>query len=221
MKHLKFANSCLSIALFASVATLSSSAIAATPLKSLSKPPAPGCAGKTFVDPGVNSKAGSRYMFMMVFKAGSGGKYFGDAEHGMAGCLGDIETAKEDAAAGLRTTNDYVLRAEVCPANCVEPDDGGATLTASKSLEAGSDPLGKRQWGVLSVQEQPLHSAVAGNTFEVWQVAVRDACQARELLAHYSADGQLLAKAKDTGEFMGTMLIGFRIKNNGATEACK
>lgn len=214
------------VAAFVVASAMSLPAIAATPLKSMSKPPAPGCAGKFFVDPGQNSKSGHRYMLMMVFKAGTGGKYFGDADFGTAGCIGDIESTKQDAAAGIRTTDEYVLKAEVCPTNCTEPEDNppltdAATMTASKDIEKGSDPLGNYNFGILSVVAQPMHTPVADNKFEIWQVVVRDACQARDLYDHYAAEGQLLARAKDAGEYLGQMMIGIRTRKNGSTEACK
>ena len=64
MMNAKFARTLSRIAAFAFAGTLCLPAAAATPLSTLSKPAAPGCAGKFFVDPGQNSKSGHRYMLM-------------------------------------------------------------------------------------------------------------------------------------------------------------
>ena len=80
--------------------------------------------------------------------------------------------------------------------------------------------MGKDHFGVLSVLDQPWHSRVAENKFEIWQVVVRDACQARDLYNHYAAEGQLLAKADAAGEYLGQMMIAMRTNTSGSTESC-
>lgn len=206
----------------------------AAPASAMAKPPASGCADKVFVKPGQNIKSGHSYLFMMVFKTGTGGKYFGNADYATTGCIGVVPgsttTAKAAAKAGAKagaklTADEEVYPADVCPTDCTEPEDSppGAALrtAAAKPLDKGTDPLGTYNWGVLSALETPIGTPVADNTFEVWQVKVKDACMAKALYAHYSQAGQFLATARAAGDFMGQMLMGFRVKANGQTEACK
>ncbi len=194
----------------------------------MDKPPAPGCADKTFVKPGQNIKSGHSYLFMMVFKTGTGGKYFGNADYATTGCLGVLPDTKTPAKPGakLKDGGGDVYPADICPTDCTEPDGDppGAKQrkhVGAKPLDKGTDPLGTYNWGVLSALETPIGTPVADNTFEVWQVKVKDACMAKELYAYYSQPGQMLATARTAGDFMGQMLMGFRVKANGQTEACK
>lgn len=218
------------LAAFAFAGALTLSAHAATPIASTSKPPAPGCVGKTFVKPGQNLKSGHSYMLMMVFKAGTGGKYFGNSDINTIGCLGVVSETAKGAKASAKvaavTADEEVYPADICPNNCAEPDDGGNGLTAgkqkaaAKSLDKGTDPLGKYNWGVLSAMETPLNTTVPDNTFEIVQVKVKDACVARKLYVYYSQPGQILATARTAGDFMGQMVIGYRVKTTGQTEPC-
>jgi hypothetical protein len=221
-------------AAFALASAFSLPAFAApAPVTAMAKPPASGCADKVFVKPGQNLKSGHSYLFMMVFKAGTGGKYFGNADYATTGCIGVVPDPKAMAKAakpakqGLKDGDGGdVYSADICPTDCVEPVDEppGAkkrTIVGVKPLDKGTDPLGTYNWGVLSALETPIGTPVADNTFEVWQVRVKDACMAKELYAYYSQSGQFLATARAAGDFMGQMLMGFRVKANGQTEACK
>lgn len=218
-------------AAFALAGAFSLSAQAAAPTDWTAKPAAPGCADKTFVKPGQNLKSAHTYMLMMVFKTGTGGKYFGNADYATTGCIGvvpDTKTAAKAKAKGSASVGDGggVYPADICPADCSEPDDGGGGgLAASKrkvaaKVDKGTDPLGKLNWGVLSALETPIGMPVADNTFEVWQVKVKDACAAKALYTYYSQPGQFLATARAAGDFMGQMLMGYRIKSTGQTEDC-
>ncbi len=228
----------LTLRTFATVALASALSLPAfaAPAAAMAKPPAAGCANKVFVKPGQNIKSGHSYLFMMVFKAGTGGKYFGNADYATTGCIGVVPgstaTAKAGAKTGAKagaklTAGEEVYPADVCPSDCTEPVDEGsgggalARTAAAKPLDKGTDPLGTYNWGVLSALETPIGTPVADNTFEVWQVKVKDACTAKALYAHYSQAGQFLATARAAGDFMGQMLMGFRVKANGQTEACK
>lgn len=234
-----------SLAAFAIAGALSLPAQADTPITNLSKPAAPGCVGKTFMDPGQNPNSGHAYLFMMVFKAGTGGKYFGNTNgnpgYATTGCIGVIDGAlARKAKPGAKVVGDPgdVYPADICPTDCTEPDDGGGGGMAARAkkgakakavagpvpLDRGSDPLGVYNWGVLSAlsaSEGDINTPVAGNTFEVWQVKVRDACQARDLYNFYSAKGQFLAEALAAGDLMGQMMTGYRVQPGGKTEACK
>jgi hypothetical protein len=216
------------IAAFALASAFSLPALAAAPAAAMAKPPASGCADKTFVKPGQNIKSGHSYLFMMVFKTGTGGKYFGNADYATTGCIGVVPDpkAKAKAKVGVKDGDGGdVYSAEVCPTDCTEPetDPPGTKKRAVgvKPLDKGTDPLGTYNWGVLSALETPIGMPVADNTFEVWQVKVKDACMAKELYNYYSQAGQFLATARAAGDFMGQMLMGFRVKANGQTEACK
>ncbi len=226
MKKAKISLGLRALAAFALAGAFSLSAHAAAPKDWTAKPAAPGCADKTFVDPGQNAKSAHTYMFMMVFKTGTGGKYFGNADYATTGCIGVVPgsstAAKGKSSAHVGGDGD-VYPTDVCPADCTDPPGDGSVGNKRKvavKADKGTDPLGKLNWGVLSALETQIGMPVADNTFEIWQVRVKDACMAKALYAYYSQPGQFLATARAAGDFMGQMLMGYRIKANGQTEDC-
>jgi hypothetical protein len=201
-----------------------------------SKPAAKGCEGKIWVDPGQNPSSGHSYVLMMVFKKDTGSKYFGGADYSTTGCIGVVKPIEPIAKAGAKaktklSSDEEVYPAEVCPTDCTDPPDDGGKAARAKgakgakvgmtALEKGTDPLGKANYGVLSALETANNTPVPDNKFEVWQVRVKDACVARQLFLHYSEKGQFLNAASAAGEFLGQMMVGYRFKEGGATEACK
>jgi hypothetical protein len=203
-------------------------AAAAAPAMS-GKPLAPNCAkGGPMVPVQPNMKVAHQYMMLMVFMKGSGGQYFGNATFDQSGCLGNVapSAATAKAARAVAPTGTQ-LYADVCPNDCTGLHEDAATTTTGKPgspSNKGSDPLGENAWGVLSAVDPATAGPSAENKFEIWQVAVRDGCQARDLYAyHTGAPDRVLAIAKAKGDLLGQILVGYNnpAHSKGPSETCQ
>jgi hypothetical protein len=217
------------IAAFAFASALSMPAFAATTTAFKAKPPAKGCEGKNFVVQPQNPTTAHRYMLLMVFKKDTGGQYFGGASFSEKGCIGVL-----GGDGAKLTSDDDVLRTDVCPTDCGDPPDEPPGAKAKAVMPAksakrmmaaepgkGTDPLATLNWGVLSATESPSGEPVPGNLFEVWQVVVKDACEARDMVNYYSTGGRILEQATKAGNLLGQMMIGYRNGTRGVSEECK
>ncbi|MES2295604.1 MAG: hypothetical protein V4582_01570 [Pseudomonadota bacterium] len=197
----------------------------------------------------ANEKIGHRYLMLMMFAKGTGAQYFGGASYAEEGCLADIDVAV-DAKSGAQTksASKQQLYIAVCPDDCNDlhlapsapaasapnvasapsvasasadaPAPAGAAALA-KSLNDGSDPLGPHAWGILSAADPIKPNGIPDGKIEVWQVAVRDACQAYALYKFHAGAEQVLGRAMAKGDFLGQILVGMPVPGaGGQSQSC-
>lgn len=155
--------------------------------------------------PVSSAKIDHQYMLLLVFKKGTGKKYFGNPSTGQYGCIPDA-AGSHDASGMLQTSpTGTQLMVATCPNDCSFP------FQTHELMNDGADPLGTNAWGVASaIASAPLNGG-PGRNIEVWEIPVFDACHARVLYKfHTDTRESLLSQAYAAGDMDGEILVGYQ-----------
>ncbi|KQV42604.1 hypothetical protein [Massilia sp. Root335] len=162
------------------------------------------------VKPTSDSKITHQYMLLLVFKKGTGSKYFGNPKPGQYGCIPNAD-GKHDADGKLHVeATGTQLMVATCPNDCSYP------LGKHEAMNDGADPLGLNAWGIASAVDSAPPGGGPDRHIEVWEVPVFNACHARSLYAFSTEKGSgLLTHAYAAGDMLGEMLVGYRSGEHG------